>query len=123
LDGLPEKPGHAAGLASLKLIHLDEPNRPCPNWAAWFGAFDLPCKDQGAGLRLNDYALAVMAAIEGQGVILGWAHLIDPLVAAGTLVQAAPERWETGVDFMLVWTGGLSEQATAVRNWLLSHPT
>lgn len=119
LETPPEGP---EDLVQLPLIHLDEPHRPCPTWADWFEAFGVAYAETGPGLRLNDYALVVLAAQEGQGVILGWAHLIDPLVAAGALVRPIPQSWATGIDFMLVWSGEPAPQTRRVRDWLLGNP-
>lgn len=118
---LASRPSAPIDLSGHPLIHLDEPFRPCPTWADWFAAFGVAYEDRGPGLRLNDYPLAVLAAQEGQGIILGWAHLLDSLVAVGTLVQTTPELWRTGVHFMLVWSGSLGPEAARVRGWLLDH--
>jgi DNA-binding transcriptional LysR family regulator len=29
--------------------------------------------------RFNDYSVVLQAAIEGQGVAMGWRHLVEPL--------------------------------------------
>jgi len=121
LSSLPRTPACAADLPGLALVHLEEPHRPCPTWADWLAAHGAPPPRPG-GLRLNDYALAVQAALDGEGVILGWAHLVDPLVASGALAAATPERWRTGVDFMLVWAGEPGPAARRVRDWLLALP-
>lgn len=110
-----------ADLVRLNLIHLDEPHRPCPTWAEWFAAFGASFEDRGQGLRMNDYALAVLAALDGQGVVLGWAHLLEPLFATGKLVPAVPQCWRTGIDFELVWVGEPNGETARVRDWLLTR--
>ncbi|MCB1371168.1 MAG: LysR family transcriptional regulator [Rhodobacteraceae bacterium] len=121
IAGLAADVATPADIPPLRLIHLDEPHRACPTWASWFAAFGLPFEDRGQGLRVNDYALAVLAALDGQGVVLGWAHLLDPLLASGRLVPIVPQAWRTGVDFMLVWHGEPNPETARVRDWLVEH--
>lgn len=123
LTPLTTRPSSTADLKRLKLIHLDEPFRPRPSWSDWFAAQGVDYTDLGDGLRLNDYALVVQAALEGQGVALGWRHLTADLVARGLLVRVLDRTLETGLGFYLVWTRGkaLADDAIAVRDWLLNH--
>lgn len=109
-------------LRGLKLIHLEEPFRPCPNWADWFLGHGIEYADRGEGLRLNDYALVIQAVMEGQGVALGWHHITDYLIGRGQLVRPVGSTLETGYGYYVVWPRGqtLSSQAEAVRDWLLA---
>ena len=111
-----------AELARHKLIHLDEPFRPSPSWRDWFAAAGLDHDDRGEGLRLNDYALVLQAALEGQGVALGWQHLTAPLVERGLLLRPLPQSQVTEAGFYVIWPKDqtLSPQATTVRDWILS---
>ncbi len=113
------RPASPAELARLKLVHLDEPFRPRPVWADWFAAQDVGYADFGDGLRLNDYALVIQAALEGQGIALGWRHLTEDLVARGALVRPLPQPLVTGLGFHLVWpkSATLASDAERVRDW------
>jgi DNA-binding transcriptional LysR family regulator len=116
LRGLP-------GLMHQRLIHLEEPIRERPTWKEWFAHFDIAVDAGHSGLRLNDYALVLQAAIAGQGFAFGWRHVTDPLVANG-LLSAKPEwTWETGLGFYLVWSQKrpLNQAALAVKDWILEH--
>jgi DNA-binding transcriptional LysR family regulator len=125
LDSAPRRRDRVglAELARLNLIYLDEPHRYRPSWSEWFAAAGHPFTDSGEGLRLNDYALIVQATLEGQGVALGWDHLVESLVARGSLVRPVEEEWKTGIGFWLVSAGRLSAEADAVRSWLLDPAT
>lgn len=114
-----------ATLAAGTLIHLDEPFRPRPTWADWFAGNGLQWRDSGAGLRLNDYALVLQAALEGQGIALGWRHLVHDLLARRRLVRTVPDSLVTEAGFYVVWPKRetLSPQATRVRDWLIGHAT
>lgn len=109
-------------LSALELIHLEEPFRPCPNWADWFAGHGVEYADRGEGLRLNDYALVIQAVMEGQGIALGWHHITEYLIGRRQLVRAVGSTLETGYGYYVVWPRGqtLSSQAENVRDWLLA---
>jgi len=58
------------GLLHQRLIHLEEPIRQRPSWAQWFNAFGITEQPPRGGLRLNDYALVLQAAMAGEGFAL-----------------------------------------------------
>ncbi|ESX38323.1 LysR family transcriptional regulator [Mesorhizobium sp. LSHC422A00] len=108
-------------LTRRTLIHLDEPHRPRPAWKEWFAHFGVEFEDGGEGLRLNDYSLVVQAAIAGQGIALGWTHIIDYPLSEGLLVPALAANWETGYAFFVVSNRSvdLASEAKAVKDWVL----
>jgi DNA-binding transcriptional LysR family regulator len=110
-------------LPRLNLIHLEEPLRFRPTWKDWFAAQGQRFVDSGEGLCLNDYALVVQATLEGQGVALGWGHLVDHLVARGALTRVVHAVWRTGSSFWVVWSGQLTPEAQRVRDWLVAEDT
>lgn len=123
-----ERAGPITKVADLKrqrLIHLDEPFRPRPNWADYLRAAGERLSPDESGLHLNDYALVVGAALEGQGVALGWRHQTDHLVARGLLVHPLDRPWVTGLAFHIVWSHNapLAPDAEIVRDWLAGNPT
>ena len=111
-----------ANLPNEKLIHLEEPVRERPGWAEFFAHWNVPYAEPGTGLRLNDYALVLQAAIAGEGFAFGWHHVTDHLIAQGLLARRDRWAWETGKGFYLVWSAAtpLSPQAAKVRDWLVS---
>ena len=122
-----ERAGSIATVADLKrqrLIHLDEPFRPRPTWADYFREAGERLAPNDSGLHLNDYALVVGAALEGQGIALGWRHQTDHLVARGLLVHPLDQPWVTGLAFHVVWSHGaeLTPEAEMVRDWLAGNP-
>jgi DNA-binding transcriptional LysR family regulator len=118
-------PADVVDLARRTLIHLDEPHRPRPAWKDWFGHFGAEFVDSGEGLRLNDYSLVVQAAIGGQGIALGWAHIVDHPLREGLLVRACDARWTTGYAFFVVHHRAVtpSEEARIVCEWVVRHST
>lgn len=111
-----------ANLPNQSLIHLEEPIRDRPGWADFFAHWKVFFTEPHTGLRLNDYALVLQAAIAGEGFAFGWQHITEGLIER-RLLAARPEwAWETGAGFYLVWsaTAPLSPQAEHVRDWLIS---
>ncbi len=110
-------------LARQTLIHLEEPYRPRPNWQNWFEAMGTAYEDKGEGLRLNDYALVLQAAIAGEGIAMGWRHVVESLFGAGLLQPAFPKSWITGEEFHLIWSekSQLSAPALQVRDWIIAE--
>lgn len=58
-------------MKKCRLITLEEPHRYRPEWKDFFAAFGERYTDDGTGLRLNDYALVLQAALAGEGVVFG----------------------------------------------------
>ncbi|SLN27975.1 Glycine cleavage system transcriptional activator [Roseovarius albus] len=111
-----------ANLMHQPLIHLEEPVRDRPGWAEFFAHWNVPYAEPRSGLRLNDYALVLQAAIAGEGFAIGWHHTVDNLIAQGLLAAREEWTWRTDAGFYLVWssTTPLSPQAEKVRDWLVS---
>lgn len=73
--------------------------------------------------RFNSYVIAVQAARDGQGVILGWERLLAPLIAEGALVQIGPFSMDAPQSFHLCRSSGekLTAEIAVVQKWLLEH--
>jgi len=113
-------PRSPAELTSCKFIHLEEPFRLRPKWSDWFQAQGVDFHDDGGGLRLNDYALVIQAAIAGEGVAFGWHHLVSRLIDQGLLVKMMDGNYDRGMGFYVIWskTRDLSPQASRLLDWL-----
>lgn len=105
-----------------RLIHLEEPIRDRPTWKQWFEQQGVPNCEPTAGLRLNDYALVLQAAIASEGFAFGWKHLTQSLLSQGLLAARKDWSWETGLGFYLVWSRfkPLTTQARQVRDRILT---
>jgi DNA-binding transcriptional LysR family regulator len=105
------------------LIHLEEPIRPRPVWADWFTGMGGAMPVHSDGLRLNDYALVLQAAMAGEGIAMGWQHVTTKLLEQNLLEQALDMTWESGSQFHLLWpdTIELSEHAVLVRDWIIKE--
>jgi len=115
--------GRIEDLPGLPLIHLDEPFRYRPGWKAFLAHFGVAWRDKGEGLRLNDYALVLQAAMAGEGLALGWMHVCARPMAQGLLQVAGPWAYRTGEGFHLIWsdTAALSRDAVLFRDWMIDE--
>lgn len=120
--GMPET---IEALAQLRLIHLEEPARVACDWKEWFESAGHIYRPQSRPLTINDYVLVIQAALAGEGVALGWRHLIERQMLSGALVPVSSHVFETGSDFYVVWPRSreLSTPARKVRDWLLAQGT
>ena len=117
------RPKSIEDLRSHQFIHLEEPFRPRPKWRDWFESFGVEFVDRGEGLRLNDYALVIQAAMAGEGVAIGWRHVTESLIKKRLLVPVLPQSWVTGEEFHLIWSDKteLSPSAQRVRDWIIEE--
>lgn len=118
--GLPKTAGD---LLRHNLIHLEEPVRRACDWTEWFASAGLTYPKQARRLTINDYVLVIQAVLSGEGVALGWEHLINPQIRSGTLMPVAGHVLKTGLAFYVVWPRSreLNAQAKRVRDWLLEE--
>ncbi|GMG82733.1 transcriptional regulator GcvA [Paralimibaculum aggregatum] len=103
------------------LLHLEDEHWNWMNWRMWLtecGA-SLPTEDRG--LAINNYPLVVEAAKRGQGLALGWNHLVDLEIAAGTLVRPLAESVRTRFGYHAVWPSSRERlpQTEWLCDWLL----
>ncbi|MDQ2066569.1 LysR substrate-binding domain-containing protein [Xinfangfangia sp. CPCC 101601] len=110
-------------LTTHTLIHLDEPFRSATTWAQWFTALGVPSRHLPRGLQINDYVLVLQSVLAGQGVALGWHHLVEGMVEQGTLVPLTDQSLSTGKAFHVIWPKQipLSRPAALVRDWLVAQ--
>lgn len=115
-------PAGAEELLDHRLIHLDEPFRSATTWADWFNSVGLDRGRVPKGLQINDYVLVVQSVLEGQGIALGWRHLIGRQVENGVLVRLTDHTLSTGKSYHVVWPkdASLSSATEAVRDWLIN---
>ena len=116
-------PACVPDLAFHNLIHLEEPHRAAPTWDEWLMSAGAALPSKNRSLIINDYVSVIQAALNGQGVALGWRHLVGGLLAEGRLVDMTGHVMRTGSAFYVVWQRdrGLSADAERVRDWLMGE--
>lgn len=118
-----ERPAGPEALLGHQLIHLEEPFRQAATWRDWFASVGVEGRRVPKGLQINDYVLVVQSVIAGQGVALGWRHLVEGLIGQGVLVRLTDHALVTGMDFHVIWPrdATLARPALEVRDWLLAQ--
>ena len=82
--------GQPSDLLDAPLLHLEERYDDTRfDWGRWFDAHDVDRPAATTGWRSNDYSLVLQAAFDGQGVAIGWHHIVSDLLEQGRLVALA----------------------------------
>ena len=68
-------------------------------------------------------ALVLQAALEGQGLALGWRHIVEPLIAQGRLVRPVPQSVSTDQPMYIVASraGRVRSDVMALKDWLVQE--
>lgn len=113
----------AADLTGLPLLALEAVDPSWMTWETWLKAAGVAAPPAPRRLVYNNYPLLVQAAVDGQGVALGWRHFVDPLLAEGRLVRLLDLSVVTDFGFYLVAPEGGPRRAEArrLRSWLLAQ--
>lgn len=104
-------------LAKAPLIHLNAPDTGWTDWRDWCGALGYhgPLKNTH---QVNNYVIALQAAQDDMGAVLGWEGLSAPFVASGKLVNLLPDSVPSPLDFFVKLHPRASEKARLVYDWL-----
>ncbi len=108
---------------SEKLLHFDRQAPDWVDWQYWFRFHGLEVNIRDHGLRFNNYTIMVQAAIDGQGIALGWGRLVAPLISSRILVPISGMAVRTDRGYHLVWKQDrpLNSNATRLKDWLLAR--
>ncbi len=106
------------------LIHVSGPQgTPGTDWQEWLKSAGVDGIDTSRGLVFDDTAVAILAAIGGQGVLLSRRALVEDDIAAGRL--ALPFDLDLPLEFawrIVAPEGKLKRpEVNAFRDWLLSE--
>ncbi len=103
------------------LVHVER-HRARFDWDRWFAVHQQASPHTaGNALQFSDYSLVVRAALAGQGVALGWHHIVRRLVEDGLLARVGALEVVTDRPFVVL-TRPSSTQRPAVRvlrDWLV----
>ena len=87
--------GHPQSVSELQeetLLLIDLPYSSWFDWPDWFARNSAPLRRSPRGPRFNNYTIAIQAALDGQGLALGWRRLIASHLNDGRLVQVTSAR-------------------------------
>ena len=72
--------------------------------------------------RVNNYVIALQAAQDDMGAVLGWQGLTGELVSSGKLVKLLPQTVPSPLDFFMKLHNQNSDRARLVFDWLTTRP-
>ncbi|MEI7375018.1 LysR substrate-binding domain-containing protein [Dickeya chrysanthemi] len=112
-----------ASLLNFPLLKLPD-TRPqrWMTWEDWFRQHQVYGQNHTASRTFNAYSLVIQAALEGQGIALGWQPLIAPFLADKQLVPCGPvQRTDRGYYLISAGAKPISNQQEKVKTWLLDE--
>ncbi len=77
-----------AELPRETLLDLEDDHPDWMGWSEWFAGLGIDDSARRQPIRANNYPTLLQAAVAGQGIALGWRHLVDDFITAGSLVPA-----------------------------------
>lgn len=109
LDGAAEAP-HT-------LLHFDD---KLIDWSLFWGDAARRRSPWRTWVQFSDYAVVLQAAMNGEGIALGWLSVVSRALSEGTLVPASRRRVLTGSAFHLVAPRArpLRPVVQAIRQWM-----
>ena len=124
--GLHKRLRTPADLAGQTLIHdlsMDE-RQGFPSWGVWLRNAGAPTAASGRGMRINNSAAVLQAAIDGRGIALARSILARDDLAAGRLVRLFPRiDHKSALAYHVVYRAdGLRlPKVAAFRDWLFQQ--
>jgi DNA-binding transcriptional LysR family regulator len=123
-------PGYLAGrvlepadLTHETLLMQEDGQRQWMSWPEWFrlNGVQMPASPQA--VAVNHYPQLVQMAILGQGIVLGWRHMIDACLAEGLLVRATQASASHGGGYYVVSPNDRSQNQAArvFTRWLFEQ--
>ncbi|WP_169051501.1 LysR substrate-binding domain-containing protein [Neptunomonas sp. XY-337] len=89
-------------LAESTLLSL-EVREDWLSWNDWFINCDLkPPSENAKRIKINNYPLVIQSALNGQGLALAWAHLVDDYLASDLLVRPVDKALTTESQFYML---------------------
>ena len=107
-------------LLDVPLIHLESEETDWTRWDDWFRSLG-HSPPRGQGFRVNNYMIALQAAQDGMGAVLGWDGLAGRLIREGRLVQLVPDSIPSPVPFCLKVHSRASPRARLFADWVATH--
>lgn len=92
-----------AELVNHNLIEFEDNNWNSLNWRRWLNAKKVDLPVERHCLSLTSYPLAIEAARNGQGIALGWNHLLGREDDSHGLINPLGEAVETDHGYFMLW--------------------
>ena len=109
---------------SKTLLYLDASQKDWITWSEWFSTVGYPVISPKNKVNINNYAMLLQAAINGQGIALAWGSLVDDYLKSGLLVRPVEKVLRTSENFYMLEPSGRNNTSSSVnkfREWLLNQ--
>lgn len=107
-------------LLKVPLVHMSNEENGWTTWADWFHALGRAAP-KGRSFYVNNYMIALQAAQDDVGAVLGWDGLAKSIMQAGRLVQLVAETVPSPVPFHLKIHAKATPQSRLFADWLVSN--
>lgn len=105
-------------LLSAPLIHSSGDETDWTTWTEWFAALGRPVP-KGRRFHVNNYMIALQAAQDDVGAVLGWDGLVQSLMREGRLVKLVPETVPSPKAFYMKLHPRANSRARLFADWLV----
>ena len=111
----------AQDLRRQTLLNLDGAAHSSEDWAWWLAGNGVALPPPGGMLGFDNYSNVIQAAVDGQGVALGFSHIVDALLASGQLVRPLDHALSKGYSVYVVVPVGatLGPSARDFFDWVI----
>lgn len=102
------------------LMTLEDAQSLWISWSDWFRYHQLSPSAGANSVVFNNYPALVEMAVQAQGIVLGWRHVIDSQIECGRLVWASDHWASHGGGYYLITPEERRENAATrrFRHWL-----
>lgn len=116
LSAPADLPGHV-------LLNFEERHRARVGWREWLERHGVPAARLREDVVFTDALGAIEAAVQSEGIALGWRHLVQGHLAGGQLVAPLAEVWRSGQAIHLVMPSQRPAKpgTELFRDWLLGQ--
>lgn len=113
----------ASDLVGHTLLHFEERRRSRLTWPEWLEHCGVRRPKLAEGLVFTDNLSSIEAAVLGQGVALGWKHLVENYLKAGRLIAVSGASYRSGDAVHLIMSAHRPPKPNAelFRDWLLQQ--
>lgn len=93
---------------------------PRDSWQSFFEKTNLRIPPNVKNLTFPDYSVVIQAALSGQGIALGWNHIVHDAVKSGLLISACNVSLQSGEYYKLFARAGAMDRRSVrtVAAWL-----
>lgn len=105
------------------LLNFEERHRTRLAWREWLDRYFVPIARLKQDFVFTDALGSIEAAVRGQGVALGWKHLVNEHLKAGRLVAPLDEIYQSGQSIYLIMPAQRPAKhgAELFRDWLIEQ--